>query len=172
MYCKEARQLVLERTLEEGDISADSALGRHLLECADCRAFLAQVREVDLALAEMPLERTPAAVTERILAQVPMREKQMEAEPFLSWTLWVTAGSLLVGLVWAYLSWLWRNWPGLTESFTPTVLEWPAQLERWLGSQQDPLSAVILCIAAGMLLTVIGVALGLYVGRERVVHGH
>ena len=169
MYCEQARQNILERTLEGPGIDPGSPLDQHLGGCPACRAFLARLGEVDAALGAMPLERAPAGLSRQILQEVNSPLPLQQGEPFLPWTLWVPVGSFLFGLVWAYLALLWRNWPGWAGSFTPELDTWPAQLERWLSSQQDLLSAVTLCIAAGILFTVISVALGLYVGREHVV---
>lgn len=66
-------------------------LEAHLEICAACRADLAQLRRMDLALAELPLPEAPD-VTQRVLARV-----RRPARPW--WRSLSMAASLVLGLV-------------------------------------------------------------------------
>jgi predicted anti-sigma-YlaC factor YlaD len=165
MHCEKLRQEILERTLGGSGVPAGSALEKHLQACPACRAFLSRISEVDAALYAMPLEKTPAVVTRRILAQI--EPTPMSEEKFLPWTVWVPVASLLLGLFWAYLFLVWQRWPVLEDTISPILVDWSTTLEQWLGSHQDVLSAITLSVAIGILITLLSIALGLYVGRKR-----
>lgn len=155
MRCEKARQEILDRTLQSREIPAGSPLDLHLKHCRSCSAFLERVIEVDAALQLLPIESAPP----EMLRHVRERIASLPTEPaFLPWTLWVPAASFFFGLIWAYLILLWQRWPFLAE--------WPAQLEQWLGGHQLSLGAVTLSISLGMIFTMLGIALGLYIGRK------
>jgi predicted anti-sigma-YlaC factor YlaD len=169
MCCEEMRQSILAQTLE-GEVAPTSATGRHLQECPACRDFWQRLNAVDAVLRALPLAEAPPTVTRRILEEVPPSSPPVE-EQFLPWMLWVPAASLLIGLIWAYLALLWQRWPDLVDSVSPALSGWPAHTESWLGSNKSTLGTVSLSVAGGILLTVLGVIAGLYVGRRRVSAG-
>lgn len=170
MRCNEIRRRLLERTLEGEGGALAGELEEHLQDCPACRDFSGRLAEVDAALWAMPLEEVPPVVTRRILEEIPPSRPPLEAQ-FLPWILWVPATSLLVGLVWAYLTLLWRRWPDLVDTLSPTLSGWPSSTESWLGSHKTAFSTVALSVAAGILLTVLGAIAGLYVGRRRAAVG-
>lgn len=169
MRCDEARNAILEQTLE-GEFIPAGALGEHLQGCLSCRSFLARVEEVDGALLALPLEAVPQRITRQIVARVADTDRQ-EA-PFLQWTIWLPVASLLLGLLWVYITLVWPSGVDLLRSFDPTMAGWLALFEQWVANQQGMLSAVALSVGAGLLVTLLAVSLGLYVGRNRVAAGH
>ncbi len=170
MYCIEFRRILLEETLENQRIPENSPLGQHLRDCPSCGSLLARIHEVDTALRLLPLEQAPASVTRRILEQTSPPAPALR--PFLPWTLWLPALSLVVGILWAYLALLWKHSPEVSGFVGPTLGTWLGQLELWLHSNQTILMAVGISVAAGILFTLIAIALGLYVGRERPAISH
>ncbi|MBN1484363.1 MAG: zf-HC2 domain-containing protein [Chloroflexia bacterium] len=172
MSCEQVRQWMLEGTLEGGWAELPAGpFAEHIEGCPDCRAFAARLAAVDAALSTSPLEEAPPSVAQTVLARV-SAEARREPETFLSWLVWLPLGSLLLGLFWAYLTLFWQRGSDWAITVIPSMSEWPALLERWLSNQQVMISAVTVCIAAGILFSVLGVGLGLYVGRERLAHGH
>jgi len=171
MYCKEARCQLLEITLEAEVIPQHGPLGEHLRDCPACRAFLARILRVDAALHALPLEAAPPELAQYIMAQIPALPLP-EKRKFLSWTLWLPVVSLFVGVFWAYLTLLWSRGAEISNSVDPTMANWLTQLEHWLANNQAILSAAAISVTVGLLLTVLAVAVGLYVGRERAATSH
>jgi anti-sigma factor RsiW len=171
MRCEQVRHRILEQTLERA-FDATGPLVEHLQSCCFCRAFLAHVTEVDLALRALPVQCAPVQVTHRILAQASRAGR--ERELFLPWTLWVPVASLLVGIFWVYMTLVWPSAPGLVTSLDPTVATWLTGFEQWVAAQQATLNAVAISVGAGLVFTLLAIVLGLYVGRNRaaVRHGH
>ena len=168
MHCEEARWMILELTLESGPTDS-KPLREHLRGCPACSYFLARVEETDLALRALPVESAPAGMTRQVLAQAAARG---DREGFLPWSVWLPVLSLLAGLIWAYVTLVWRSGPALISSVNPALAEWLARAEEWLMSQQATLSAVGLSVGAGLLFTVLAIGLGLYIGRQRVATSH
>jgi len=159
MDCEEVRQAILECMLEGETIAPDSPLGTHLQRCSGCRLFRQAVAQVDAALFALPVEAAPAWIREQVLARI----QPQQTGPFLPWNIWVPLLSLVLGLAWAYGAVVWSR----SAELGPAILGWPAQLEAWLSAHQASLNALSLSVVLGVLLSLIGIALGLYVGRER-----
>lgn len=157
--CEEVRQAILDRTLEGEPIAPDSPLGAHLRRCPSCRRYHEAIVQVDAGLRAMPLHSAPSWIVENVLARIaPQR-----AQPLFPWTVWVPLLSLFVGLAWAYTAFVWAR----SAELAPAVAAWPAQLESWLSSHEGALGALSLSVVLGLLLSLLGVGVGFYVGRER-----
>jgi uncharacterized membrane protein YdfJ with MMPL/SSD domain len=171
MRCREARDRILEQTLE-GQFILTIALWEHLRGCPSCRSFLARLKEVDVVLRAPPLEAAPRRVTRQIMAQLASSDRQQA--PFLHWTVWLPMVSLLLGLVWVYITLVWPSGADLLRSLDPTMASWLARIDQWVATQQAMLNAVAISVGAGLLVTLLAIGLGLYVGRSRAAprHGH
>ena len=169
MRCEQARHQILQQTLE-GEFVPAAPLAGHLQGCPDCRGLLARVRLVDGALRAPPLEQMPAWSVHQVIARLAAESPRQEA--FLPWTLWLPIGSLLAGLLWAYVTLVWPAGPAMTRSADPSLLVWLTQLEGWVFAQQAMLNVVALSVGGGLLLTALAVGLGVYVGRDRIVARH
>lgn len=171
MHCEKAQRMILEQTLE-GALAPSPGLQDHLRDCPECRDLLVRVAEVDRALRALPLEQMPAWSVHQMLAQAAAAGRRRT--PFWPWTLWLPVGSLLMGLLWAYITLIWSTGPEVIRSFDPRVTTWLIQLEEWVITQQVTLNVVFLSIGAGFLLTVLAVGLSLYAGRNRAIpqEGH
>lgn len=170
MDCKQSRQRILEQTLAGGTLPSAGPLSDHLSTCPACRAFARRLAAVDGALGDPPLERAPAETTQRVLEQIVPRP-QPSPVPFLPWPVWAPLVSLLLGLIWAYLTLAWQRGPAWSDTLSPVLLSWPDQMRRWLGAHQGDLRVITASVAVGILLTILGVSLGLYAGRERASAG-
>lgn len=167
MRCEEARQQILEHTLEEG-LPAAGPLQAHLRRCAACSYFQVRVAETDQALRALPVESAPAETMRRVLAQA---AAPGGGEVFLPWSLWLPVVSMLVGLIWAYVTLIWQRGPAMAGSLDP-LGQWFTHVEQWLLTQQSTLLAVGLSVAAGLFFTLLAIGLGLYIGRQRVATSH
>jgi hypothetical protein len=76
MRCEEVRPLLPE--LAEGGLRPAGPVEVHLSTCAECSEELRRYRSVVLALAELRdgLEEAPAALLDRILAQMPETDRR------------------------------------------------------------------------------------------------
>lgn len=164
MRCEKVRKIILEQTLE-GPFAPSADLEDHLWGCPECHDLFVRVAEVDMALRALPLEQMPAWSVHQMLARAAAASRRQA--PCLPWTLWLPIGSLLIGLLWSYITLIWPNGPDVLRFLDPTVAVWLTQFEDWVVAQQTMLNAVALSVGVGFLFTALAVVLGFYVGRSR-----
>jgi len=161
--CEEARDLILEQTLEGDSLPAGGALAQHLQACPSCRLFWARVAMVDAALRDLPLMAAPAGLRARILERIPTTP----TGEFLPWTLWMPVLSLVSGVAVACVVLLFHQGSVLSDTFSPALAEWIVRAQQWLLSNGSVLSTVALSVTVGLLFTAVAIGLGLYMGRTR-----
>jgi predicted anti-sigma-YlaC factor YlaD len=94
MSCDEMREAI--EPIAAGDLTPDAAAEEHLASCADCRAALAQARELERLLQERPAPTAPPQFTSRALARI--RREEWRRDQFLDAGFNVAIGSLLLAV--------------------------------------------------------------------------
>jgi len=87
MTCDDARGLIARRADESGEYGSDTALDRHVLGCADCRAALEEQREVVAVLRSRPVMAVSPTFAERLTARLDEASGWFGIADWRTWTI-------------------------------------------------------------------------------------
>jgi len=132
MTCDDARGLIARRADESGEYGSDTALDRHVLGCADCRAALEEQREVVAVLRSRPVMAVSPTFAERLAARLDEASGWFGIADWRTWTIRVAPIAAALALI-ALLTSSSTHTPAI-----PTVQpSSPITIDEWARSGLD-----------------------------------